>query len=736
MKRDNVGDSLAGGGGRGSGAGRRRSERRMDMNAIANVLSDGARMATSGLGRRLSSVFGALIAAIVLSVIVVNVQTQSQLARDRLDLRITQLLETATESVWPYLIEGRFAQIDATLAGMMEQADIVALFLTDADGVALTGPPRGAGRERDPLAARAMETGRVERLHLPDVERVAKPLQLGESTFGALRFDFDRRSLHAEVIRIWTTNALVGVALVLAGLFTSNIVAARLIRPLNRLTLATERAAGGDLDQTISVRTNDEIESLANSFNTMLVALRGSIQEIHEVAYRDKLTGVPNRAWLSHQLEAIALEAATRHRDFSVLFLDVDDFKAVNDNHGHHVGDRLLVLFAERLRRCVSDLGLSLVNVDSPRGGAAYRFESDAIVARLGGDEFTIVVPTAACRDLAAHVIGAMQEDFEVENRCILATTSIGVANFPDHASSYELLLKHADVAMYQAKRAGRNTFAFYDGDEHKLSLERQELVAEIRAAIDGDQFVIYLQPQFHVATGLVSGAEALVRWQHPVRGVLGPDVFLSVAAGAGLLPEIGRLVVRKTLAAAARILAGADMPLSFAVNLSVDELADEGFVEELLWQIDAANLPPGTIEIEITESTAMTDSAAIERQLERLRKAGTRLAIDDFGVGYSNLGRLKGLAFDSLKLDRSLLQDVGENEEAENLMATILAMAQVMKADVVAEGVETVTQLSVLAKYHCRYFQGYLGGHPMPVGQFLDWLAKGERCGHPDRAV
>ncbi|NDR59102.1 putative bifunctional diguanylate cyclase/phosphodiesterase [Aliiruegeria sabulilitoris] len=695
---------------------------------VYKAFSDRARMATSGLGRRLSYVFGALITAIVAAVILINVQTQLQLVRERLELRLLHLLEIATEVSLPYLIEGRAAELDIIFEELRNQPDLIDIFIIDQDGIMVVESEEQDDIDflkpaNDPLAERAAETSEIQRLDLPEIRKVAKPLMIGNVNYGTLRLDFDPRGVRSEIAKVWSRNALGGVLFVLVGLFTSNIVAIRLVGPLNRLTHATERAANGDLDQSICVRTNDEIERLASSFNTMLVALRRSIQEIHEVAYRDKLTGVPNRAWLGQQLEQIAIEASAKEERFSVLFLDLDDFKSVNDNHGHHVGDQLLVLFAHRLRCCVSEIGLSALNVGSDRNAAKYRFDGDAVVARLGGDEFTIIVPSILCRELVERIIEAMQSEFVLEDLGLRATTSIGVANFPEHAPNSELLLKHADVAMYQAKRAGRNTFAFYDGDQHKLTIERLELAAEIRGAVEQDQFIIFLQPQFLVATGQVSGAEALVRWNHPTRGILCPDMFLPVAAGAGLLPEIGRLVVRKTLKAAFEILPCVSVPLTFAVNLSVDELADEAFVEELLWQIDGANLPRGTIEIEITENTAMTDGAAIERQLERLRLVGTRLAIDDFGVGYSNLGRLKGLAFDTLKLDRSLLQDVGEDEEAENLMATILAMAQVMKADVVAEGIETRTQLSVLEKYHCRHYQGYLGARPMPVDRFEKWL-------------
>lgn len=701
------------------------------MAKLAKTLAHRARMVSSGLGRRLSYVFGALIAAIVAAVILINVQTQLQLVHERRELRLLHLVDIATEVSLPYLIEGRAAELDIIFEELRGQPDVIDLFIVDQDGLMVVESEEDdevdfLKKATDSLSAQASDSGEMQRESSSEVERVAKPLRIGNVNYGTLRLDYDPGGYQSEIVKVWTTNSLAGVFFVLIGLFTSNLVAARLVRPLDRLTRATERAANGDLEQTISVRTNDEIESLANSFNTMLAALRRSIQEIHEVAYRDKLTGVPNRAWLSHHLEQIAIEAAARDARFSVLFLDLDDFKSVNDNHGHHIGDMLLVVFAERLRVCVAEFGLLPVNVGSASGRASYRFGQDAVVARLGGDEFTVIVPTELCLEVAERIIDAMQAEFVFDDLTLRTTTSIGVANFPDHAPSYDLILKHADVAMYQAKRAGRNTFAFYDGDQHKLSIERQELAAEIRAALEDDQFVIFLQPQFLVASGLVSGVESLVRWNHPTRGILGPDMFLPLAAGAGLLPEIGRLVVRKTLAAARQILPTAEMPLTFAVNLSVDELEDEALVEELLWQIDAAGLPAGTIEVEITENTAMTDGSDIAQKLERLRLVGTRLAIDDFGVGYSNLGRLKGLAFDTLKLDRSLLQDVGENEEAEDLMATILAMAQVMKADVVAEGIETQTQLAVLTKYRCRYFQGYLAARPMPVDQFIAWLREG----------
>ncbi|MDV7144475.1 EAL domain-containing protein [Tropicimonas sp. TH_r6] len=698
------------------------------MLAVVNALGDGVRLAKSGLGRRLSFVFGALISAIVVAVILINVQTQLQLVHERQELRLFHLIDIATEVSLPYLIEGRAAELDIIFEELRGQPDVMDIFIVDQHGIMVVESEEDDELEflkvaDDALAHEAAETGEILRQELERKQQIAKPLLIGTVNYGTLRLDFDPEGFQSEIVKVWATNLLAGILFVLVGLFTSNIVSARLVRPLNRLTRATERAAGGDLDQTISVRTNDEIESLATSFNTMLIALRSSIQEIHEVAYKDKLTGVPNRAWLSHQLEQIAIEASSRQEAFSVLFLDLDDFKSVNDNHGHHVGDLLLVLFAERLRNCIFDTGLVMLNVGSARNGSSYRFDSDAVVARLGGDEFTIVVPTSLCHELLERIIEVMQAPLLVEGLTLRTTTSIGVASFPEHAPSFELLLKHADVAMYQAKRAGRNTFAFYDGDQHKLALERQELAADIRDAIEKDQFVIFLQPQFFIANGRVSGAEALVRWNHPVRGILRPDTFLPLAAGAGLLPEIGRLVVRKTLAAAMSILPEVDIPLTFAMNLSVDELADEKFVEDLLWRIDAANLPAGTVELEITENTAMSDASAISHRLERLRLAGTRLAIDDFGVGYSNLGRLKGLAFDTLKLDRSLLQDVGEDEDAESLMATILAMAQVMKADVVAEGIETEKQLSVLEKYQCRYFQGYLGAHPMPIDHFSAWL-------------
>ncbi len=686
------------------------------------------RMATSGLGRRLSTVFGALITMIVVAVILLNVQSQLQMVEERSEQRQSHLLDLATEVSLPYLIEGRSAELEIIYEELRKQPDVNDVFVVDADGLVLveSGPENGAEYlqiSNDPLVDAVSRSGVIERQEQEHVLLIAKPLLIGRVNYGTLRLDYNRFSDRSEIARLRTRNLLAGLLFVGIGVFTSRMVAVRLVRPLNRLTVATERAADGDLEQTISVETNDEFESLATSFNTMLGALRRSIKEIHEIAYRDKLTGVPNRAWFSHELQQISVDAAGTSNEFSILFLDIDNFKSVNDSHGHHIGDSLLVQFTERLRRCALDMGLNVVDVGLTRNTHSYRFKSDVLIARLGGDEFTVIVPTAFCGDLVDAVISCMKPVFHVESMNFHTTTSIGVAMFPKNATTTEGLLKCADVAMYQAKRAGRNTYAFYDSDLHQQSLDRQVLEGEIRQALKTDQFIIFLQPQFLVQTREITGAEALIRWNHPTKGILTPDVFLPLVAGMGLLPEIGRLVVRRTLAVAQSVRDFYPTQLTFAMNLSVDELADEALVEEILWLIEGSGLPPGSVEIEITENTAMTDVSGIERQLERLHAVGARLAIDDFGVGYSNLGRLKGLEFEILKLDRSLLQDVGEDEEAENLMATVLSMAKVMHADVVAEGIETERQLAVLARYNCKFFQGYLGARPMSEEAFLDGL-------------
>ena len=371
------------------------------------------------------------------------------------------------------------------------------------------------------------------------------------------------------------------------------------------------------------------------------------------------------------------------------------------------------------MQACVRELGLDVASIDRPEGIA----ETSAVVARLGGDEFTLILPVQFAEAVAERIISAMQTPVQVDDIALNATTSIGIGIFPDHANTPHGLLKIADTAMYQAKQAGQNCYQHYDARLHDAQLEEAQLQSDLRTAIQQQQFVLYLQPQFEVSTGRLSGAEALVRWQHPERGLLAPDMFLPTAAGSGLLPGIGREISRLAIEIAQHLQSIPSLKISLAINLSVEELVEPGFVDDFVRRIRQSNLDPSGLEIEITENTAMFDDDIAVFNIELLQSIGVRLAIDDFGVGFSNLARLKNLAFDTLKIDKSLLPRIEGRSDAEILFNTILELSDVVQADVIAEGVETPEQLAFLQTTPCRYFQGYLGGRPMPVSDFMEWL-------------
>ncbi|WP_368184651.1 putative bifunctional diguanylate cyclase/phosphodiesterase [Aestuariibius sp. HNIBRBA575] len=683
-----------------------------------------------GLARKLAAIFGVMISVFVIAVIFFNVQTQVELVRERLDLRSQQLLRLGLEVSMPYLIEGRPGELEAIFEEISNQPDVERFYLLDEYGTLLVD---GSDVEiggflaeiDDPLARQAFDQKEQIRIVADNIESIAHPIVLGHNTYGTMRLDVRLDTLRNEIRTVWVRNAILGGVFIFLGMTISIILARRLTEPLIHLTQVTERAAAGDLNQTIDVQTNDEIESLAHSFETMLVTMRGSIQQIHRLAYIDKLTEIPNRAWFSDQLERVTVAAAMRGERFAIMFLDVDNFKTINDRHGHHVGDALLVALSKRLTHCVTDLGLEAATIDQPRGLT----QTSALIARLGGDEFTLILPERYAERVAIGIVNSMKVPVDTKQVSITVTTSIGVGVFPVHARSANDLLKVADAAMYQAKQAGQNCYQYYDEKLHEELLSVSQIQNELRTAIEEEQFVLYLQPQFDVKTGDVSGAEALVRWNHPEKGLLTPDVFLPVAASSGLLPFIGREITRLAISIAKDIQAIAHKDFVLAINLSVEELLEPDFVSDLVDLIHQTGVDPSGLEIEITENTAMFDNDAAVFNIDLLRSIGVRLAIDDFGVGFSNLARLKNLAFDTLKIDKSLLPGMNGRSDAKKLFNTILELSRVVDANVVAEGIETQEQLAFLRTTHCQNFQGYLGGRPVTAGDFIVWLNRQSNC-------
>jgi diguanylate cyclase (GGDEF)-like protein/PAS domain S-box-containing protein len=424
--------------------------------------------------------------------------------------------------------------------------------------------------------------------------------------------------------------------------------------------------------------------------------------EIEQFAFYDAVTGLPNRRLMKDRLQqALALSARTGHGG-AVMFIDLDRFKSINDTLGHDAGDRLLQQVAQRLLHCV-------------RAGDT--------VARLGGDEFVVVL-SADLSDLAeqaaaqasavgAKILAALRQPYEFGGHGCTCTASIGLALFNDHAFSTDELLKRADHAMYQAKAAGRDTLRLFDAGAQALAVQRATIEAELRRAIELGQFMLQYQPVFS-DDGSLLGAEALVRWQHPQRGLVAPEFFIPIAEETGLIRALGRWVLETACAQVAAWAADADMAgLTLSVNVSATQLRDPGFVALVLAVLERSGAPPTRVRLELTE-TAMLDSIDdCVQKMQQLHVHGVRFSLDDFGTGYASLTYLKRLPLDQLKIDGSFVRELLNDPHDAAIARAVTHLGNSLGLTVVAEGVETVAQRDCLLGYGCRAFQGHLFGRP-----------------------
>jgi len=434
-------------------------------------------------------------------------------------------------------------------------------------------------------------------------------------------------------------------------------------------------------------------------------------EKLEYLAHHDVLTGLPNRALLSDRIEQSLARARRENTAMAVMFLDLDGFKAINDTAGHQVGDRLLAEIANRLQTSVR--------------------EHDT-VARLGGDEFAIILEgtksMSSVGGIARKLLYSLAMPVHVEGADLYVTTSIGVSRFPRDGEDVHTLLRKADSAMYRAKEAGKNTFRFYSQLEGDEDAQRLELEQQLRRAIERREFALFYQPQMSIDSGTVVGVEALIRWHHPTQGLVMPSVFVPVLEESGLIVEVGDWVLREACRQA-RTWRLAGLPgLRIAVNVSARQFAKRDLVGDVARILDETGTEPHRLHIEITEGTI---AAKFERSVEIMRKLsalGVKIAVDDFGVGYSSLNYLKRLPINSLKIDRSFIHDVTTDANDAAIARTIIALAHNLGLDVIAEGVETLEQMFFLSRQGCNEVQGYLVSQPMPPDQFAAWLRENPR--------
>ncbi|MBT9538492.1 EAL domain-containing protein [Thiobacillus sp.] len=440
----------------------------------------------------------------------------------------------------------------------------------------------------------------------------------------------------------------------------------------------------------------------------IVLARQESEARIAFLASHDALTNLPNRALTRDRLEQAIARAQRDSASGALMFLDIDNFKLVNDTLGHATGDALLSMVAARLAQC-------------------FR-ETDSI-GRQGGDEFLVVLGETAGTDaigaVADKITQAMQAPFEVDGHTLSVSLSLGIAAFPADGTDPDELIRKADAAMYHAKDAGRNTHRFFNERMNLDSAEHLQLRTDMRRAIEQNEFVLHYQPQVDLASGAIVGVEALIRWHHPELGMTPPGRFIPIAEACGNIVPIGEWVLREACRQAAAWQAEGLPPMVIAVNLSAVQFRRGNLEETIGRSLHDSGLAPHWLELELTESILLQDTAHMLQLFQRLKVLGVKLSIDDFGTGYSSLSYLRDLAVDKLKIDQSFIRDMARNTGSASIVRAVAQMARSLHLRTIAEGVEDPSVIKLLREYGCDEAQGYHFAHPMPAEACAEFIRR-----------
>ena len=516
---------------------------------------------------------------------------------------------------------------------------------------------------------------------------------------------------HTPYVHLVRAGASIIMGLAIVGMHYTGMAAANF--PVGSFCgAAVDGLSGKGLDNLVLVSSLAVliIALLTSIFDARLdastAALANSLtlanEELTKLALHDTLTGLPNRILLADRISQAMAKVAEQGGCFSLMFIDLDGFKPVNDAFGHHLGDRLLREVALRLRD---------------------QLRSQDTLARIGGDEFVLLVRLGEPDDapqVAARQVSLLSKSFRVDEHDLQISASVGIALYPGNGQTAEELLMNADAAMYHAKGAGKNGYSFFDVSMNTNARKQLQLLQDLRQALEHNQFSLHYQPKFDAVSGQPVGAEALLRWEHPQQGLLLPEHFIELAEKTGLIIPIGEWVLNE---ACRQMRAWFDEGYShwrISVNLSALQFCYSGLVDSVVSVLERHRLPANSLTLEITETTAMSDADASMTVLQRLSQMGVDLSIDDFGTGYSSLMYLKRLPANELKIDRGFVRDLEHDSDDAAIVSAIVALGQALGLRIVAEGVETDTQQSFLTTLGCDALQGFLLGQPLPAEQFM----------------
>ncbi|GGK07507.1 putative bifunctional diguanylate cyclase/phosphodiesterase [Luteimonas terricola] len=669
-------------------------------------------------------------------VLALGQESMHALAFDRLAERSEAAgMELAASLVNP-LYYFDLEEIGVLLRATLKQPDVAYAVVYDNDGTVIhdgSRDIRSYGQVMDDAMAFEAVTARAPHIQASDEALdVAVPLYIGEVRLGGLRVGYSLASVMADEQRAansmgqrlaiigqrhagWIATLMAGLLLLAVGLGV--LVQRTLVRPVRQLAdAAREIEAGNFVAELPASGRTDEVGDLMRAFGRMRESIARHDRDMRRMAYTDALTGLANRLAFRESLDRRLMELHGAGRQLALLFADIDDFKRVNDTLGHDAGDEVLVQFANRIREAVDRLG-----------GAG------SVLARFGGDEFVILVESvgsdsADMREQASHLaetlVAELSRPIVVGGRQVFLGTSIGVTLFPDDAAGATMLMKNGDIAMYQAKVAGKNCHRFYSRAMDQAVERRVSMEQDLRGAWERGELSLAYQPVYRLEDRSLVGAEALLRWHHPEHGMIAPSVFIDVAEQSGLIETIGPQVLRAACADA--VAWRRDFPASnlfVSVNVSPRQLRNGDLAALVDHTLAQTGLPADGLHIELTETAVIGDELRVSSLLARLRDAGVKVWLDDFGTGFSGLSHLRRVPVDGVKIDRSFVADVLRDPDDLALTTAIIAMAHSLGITVVAEGVEKEGQYDVLRERGCDLAQGYWLGYPMNVHDFRGLL-------------
>ena len=659
-------------------------------------------------------------------------EAMQSMAADALNRRGEAMVEQLADSLTNPLYFSDLDAIGTTVRAAARQPDVAYVLVYDARGnivhdgsydIAAYGQPM-----TDPLAHAAVSSDRLLTQWSRQVVDVSEGISIGNERLGGVRVGYSLAEIRASEERAannlnsrlvelgrrhmgWIVLLLAALAAVCVGI--AWYAQRTLVKPIRQLAEAAHAIGVGNYDaERLSSDRKDEVGELVRAFSSMNDSIARHDRDVRRMAYTDALTGLTNRLAFRESLDHRLMMLRGAGRQLALLFADIDDFKRVNDTLGHEAGDDVLVQFANRIRDAVERMG-----------------GDDSLLARFGGDEFVILIQNgdvrAAATQLAEVLVKELGQPLVVEGRQVFLGTSIGITLFPEDASGATSLMKNGDIAMYQAKVAGKNCYRFYSRAMDQAVERRVHMEQELRGAWERGELSLVYQPIYRLMDHRIVGAEALLRWQHPEMGAVAPSVFIDVAEQSGLIETIGPRVLRAACAAAAQWSAHSDSEEApfVAVNVSPRQLRSGDLPEEVASSLRDTGLPASRLHLELTETAVIGDEAHASALLAKLHRTGVKVWLDDFGTGFSGLSHLRRVPVDGVKIDRSFIADMQRDPDDLALTTAIIAMAHSLGITVVAEGVEKEAQFDILRDRGCDLAQGYWLGHPMSAAEFAHLL-------------